>query len=130
MKSVIVCTSSKDVFQRLSTLLAAEDIVVEAAYSHSDVLSYVEEARRLAVIVEARRDHFADLLRNLCRLQSDILVHLVQDGRVFCHYPFSRQPVSLLFAIDNAGLSFPAMASPAGASAVPIADGGSIVLNA
>lgn len=117
MKSVLVCTSSKDVYQKLSACLAEDGVTVEAAYSHADVLNRIQEGRRDAVIAEARRDHFADFLRSLCRMQPDLLVHLVSDGRIFCHYPFSGQPVPLLFALDNAGLILPSMVSSPAAEA-------------
>jgi len=107
MKSVVVFTYQKAIYDRLAAQLTYEGFAVELAQGQQHVVELVREARRDIVIAEARRDHFADFLRNLLRIQPDLLVHLFNDQRVFCHYPMGRQPISLLFAIDNAGLTYP-----------------------
>lgn len=99
--------------ERLAAALAGDGFTVDEAAGHDEVLAILKRGRRDAVISEARRDRFAEFLRLMLRLDPALRVHLFQEGQVFCHYPARGQPVALLFALDEAGLSFPG-ATPAG----------------
>lgn len=112
MKTVLLCAPTREFRVRLQAELAQEGFTVETADGHNEVLALLKEKRRDAVVAEARRDRFADFLRQLLTLRPGTIVHLFQDDLVFCHFPQNRQPVSLLFALDNAGLTLPGSRKP------------------
>lgn len=124
MKTVLVCSSARETRERLEAELAREGFAVEVVGGHDDILSLLKEGRRDVVVAEARRDRFAWFLRSLLALRPGTLVHLFQDDLVFCHHPPNRQPVSLLFALDNAGLFLP------GSRMAPMVSSDAVVLDA
>jgi CheY-like chemotaxis protein len=107
MKSVIVCSPSKSTSERVATELSRAGFVVDMAADHAEVLALIKEEKRDIVVAEARRDRFAEFLKRLLSIRPGTLVHLFEHDLVFCHYPAQRQPVPLLFALDNAGLNLP-----------------------
>ena len=107
MKSVLVCSPSKFTNERLAGELSRAGFVVDMAADHAEVLALLKEEKRDAVVAEARRDRFAEFLKRLLSIRPGTLVHLFEHDLVFCHYPAQRQPVPLLFALDNAGLNLP-----------------------
>ena len=107
MKSVLVCSPSKSINERLAGELSRAGFVVDMAADHAEVLAMLKEEKRDVVVAEARRDRFAEFLKRLLSIRPGTLVHLFEHDLVFCHYPAQRQPVPLLFALDNAGLNLP-----------------------
>ncbi len=127
MNTVLVCSQTSSTRDRLLEELS-QAFMVQAVHTHNDVLEHVKETPTDIVVAEARRDHFADFLRRILEMRPEAMVHLFQDGWVFCYYPLKRPSHALMHAIDKAGLAYPSGLTRRAPAARPTDD--ALVINA
>jgi len=106
MKTVLVFSLASAIRDRLLEEFS-QNFEVQAASSHVDIIENLKEESWDVVVVEARRDYFAILLRAIIAVRPGAQVYLFQDTLVFCQYPLNRRPVAVAHAFERAGLLLP-----------------------
>ncbi len=102
---VLVCTTAQNLALSLQETLGQQGYPVHAVQTHDEALAALKGRRHSGMLIEARRDAFAQVLQQATRLQPGMPVHVIDGLRVFCFYPLARQPNRLVKAILTAGVA-------------------------
>jgi hypothetical protein len=105
MPTALICSHSKSLREDLGAQLAQCGYAVEQARHPAEMLQRLKQNPCEVVLMETRKDSFAEPMRQLFRFNPGIVVHFFCEKAVFCFYPMRAQPARLLEAIKRAGLT-------------------------
>jgi hypothetical protein len=85
--------------------LAAEGFAVALMVDQQQLLGELRREPADVVVIEARRESFADLLRAVVRTAPKASVYLIDSGAVFCRYPMRGRDPDIVAALGKAGVA-------------------------
>lgn len=107
MKTVTICTPHATVRASLSERFAKTAFRVDDVATEEDLRKLLSSQKRDVVIIETRRESFANIMRFCVQRDPAIHVYLFWDDGIFCFYPASHQPSVLVDALLAVGLRLP-----------------------
>ena len=107
MKTVTICTPHATVRASLSERFAKAAFLVDNVATEDDLRKLLSSQKRDAVIIETRRESFANIMRFCVQKNPAIHVYFFWDDGIFCFYPASHQPSVLVDTLLAAGLRLP-----------------------
>jgi hypothetical protein len=107
MKTVTICTPHNQVLAKLSEHFSDADFSVDTVETEEGLRALLKRETRDALIIEKKRESFADIMRFCFQVNPSMCVHFFWDEGIFCFYPASSQPTKLVDTLISAGLRVP-----------------------
>jgi hypothetical protein len=107
MKTVTICTPHNQVLARLAGHFSDADFNVDNVETEEDLRALLKRETRDALIIETKRESFAEIMRFCFQRNPTMCVHFFWDDGIFCFYPASSQPTKLVNTLISSGLRVP-----------------------
>jgi hypothetical protein len=104
MKSALICTPNETIRCGLQASLAEAAFAVSHVDRQGDIARALKQSNFDLLISEAPKSSFSELLKLSIVLNPLINVYVMNNGQIFCFYPYRRQSVDVINAIMNAGI--------------------------
>jgi thioredoxin-related protein len=104
MKNALICTPNETIRSGLLTGLMQAEFRVSHVDEQGDIFKAVKQDEYDLLISEVHKCNFASLMKAIINANPSIKIYLMDNGSIFCFYPFCRQSIKFINTIKNAGV--------------------------